>query len=84
MITNIDGSLKDIVFALNRIANALEEQNKLKGLGHYNNWGHGIDDYVSKHEIPFPSPWNGGYKPMCNSDSLSTSSSSDLTTKLVH
>jgi hypothetical protein len=73
MSITIEKTLKDIAFALARVADALEEANKPKGLGSPRippNWGHGIADCVSKDEIPLPTPWNTDIKPSCNSDRL--------------
>jgi hypothetical protein len=63
-------TLQDIAFALNRIAGALEESNKPKGLGSPYSSGHGIADCVAKEEVPLPTPWNGDNKPSCESDIL--------------
>jgi hypothetical protein len=73
--TNIDKSLKDIAASLLRIANALEEQNKPKGLGSPNNlFGlngmHGLVPCVSKEEVPLPTPWNTDSIPTCDGDCI--------------
>lgn len=49
--------MDEVVNALERIANALEEQNKPKGLA--NHWSRsGLADCYSKHEIPLPTANN--------------------------
>jgi hypothetical protein len=59
MITQIDLSLKDIAASLLRIANALEEQNKPKGLGNpYAKYGIAPLNCYSKDELPLPTANN--------------------------
>ncbi|NBX75211.1 MAG: hypothetical protein EBQ92_01490 [Proteobacteria bacterium] len=69
MNKKIEKSLEYIAYALGRIANTLEVQNKPKGLGVPNRL-FGTTDCVSKEEIPLPTPWNSGYVPSCDNDIL--------------
>jgi hypothetical protein len=69
MNEKFEKSLENIASALNRIANALEEQNKPKGLRVPNEL-FGLADCISKEEVPLPTPWNTGYVPSCNNDIL--------------
>jgi hypothetical protein len=74
--------LKNIVGELSRIANALEEQNKPKGLGYpWKNYGVEPLNCYSKDELPLPTANSDLVKAAYNSDYLSTASS-DLTNKL--
>lgn len=66
MSEKIEKSLEYIVYALGRIANALEEQNKSKRL----DVSLGLADCLSKEKVPLPTPWNTGYVPSCNNDIL--------------
>jgi hypothetical protein len=81
MITNIDKNLKDIAFSLNRIACALEEANKPKGLGGpypYLNHDKLSTNLVSGKEMPLPTPWNNNPLPTCHGDYLENKNLSSL------
>jgi hypothetical protein len=68
-IETLNNTLKSIEGALGRIANALEQANKPKGLGNPM-WTGSHVNCISKDEIPLPTPWNNDNKPNCKSDIL--------------
>ena len=70
--TNIDQQLKDIAFSLVRIADALEQANKPKGLGNPFSTYSSLKpvDCISKEEVPLPTPWNTESIPTCGSDCI--------------
>ena len=65
-MTRLEMRMDEIVNALERIANALEEQNKPKVLGNY--WNKSVDCY-SKNEIPLQT---------ANSDLVTASHDGDI------
>ena len=68
-LETLNSTLKFIEGNLGRIADALEQANKPKGLGNpYSTYS--TLNAVSKDEIPLPTPWNTDYKPSCDSDKL--------------
>jgi hypothetical protein len=68
--TTTDQLLKDIAFALDRIASVLEKQNKPKGLSIPLGPFASTTDCISKEEIPLPTPWNNPNIPVSTNDVL--------------
>ena len=68
-IETLNNTLKFIEGALGRIADALEQANKPKGLGNPM-WTGSPVNCISKDEIPLPTPWNPNIVPACKSDDL--------------
>ena len=80
-IETLNTTLKYIESNLGRIADALEEANKPKGLGGpypYLNHDKLSTNLVSGNEIPLPTPWNDNPLPTCHSDYLENKNLSSL------
>jgi hypothetical protein len=73
MITTLlETYLKDIAFTLVRIAAALEQANKPKGLGNPFSTHSSINpiDCISKNDIPLSTPWTTDNTPSCEGDCI--------------
>jgi hypothetical protein len=67
-MTSLDNMLGDIVIELRRIADALEYQNKPKGLG--SSYKYNSIPCELRDEKPLPTPWNNTNKVFYRADNI--------------